>query len=53
MEYYCLQPLYLHTEETPASQRRLYTITYIEKLHKPQIYYVHFIITFLILIILI
>jgi hypothetical protein len=30
VQYYYLQSLYFHTEETPASQRTIYTITYIE-----------------------
>ena len=55
VEHYCLQILYLHTEETPAYQRTIYTITYIEYAPKTTLYYVQFIITstFLILIVLI
>jgi len=52
VEYYCLQTLHLHTEETPASQLRVYNITFIEHSSKAQVYKVRLIITFLIFIIL-
>jgi len=45
VEHYCLQILYLRTEEISAYQRRIYTITYMEYTPRGPVYYVHFIIT--------
>jgi len=52
VEYYCLQTLYVRTEETLAYQHTVHTIIFIEHISKTQVYKVCLIIMFLIFIFL-
>jgi len=51
VQYYCLQSLYLNTEEKPTSQLSIHTITYTEYGQRTKVYYIIFIVISLNLII--